>query len=210
MEMRPHLHYVSLKRRVRRRKDSTRPRAFSRGKTFTIRSHLTCTHGRNNADSNHHSPFAALSRTRPHIWRHMRSFQLLAFVSVPEAFPLLSAQQRSISPLLTSDVCVCLDVCFWLHKLLTLSVFTLAWRTPARPCSQTFIFLPFFVLNVFVSTNLHRTQRLSKRVHLIFQPLHLEEKSAFFSAVCSSVFKTSPLSMETLPWSADLFGFGMC
>lgn len=75
--MRPHLHYVSLTRRVRRRKDSTGPRAISRGKTFTIRSHLTCTRRWNSADSNHHSAFCG---TELNAASHLATYVLLPVV----------------------------------------------------------------------------------------------------------------------------------
>lgn len=86
-------------------------------------------------------PFIVESRPQSHIWQHMYGFQLSVYVSVPKAFSLFChpLQRCPVSPFLTLHVFVCLNVCVWLHKLLTLSVFTLAWRSSAKQCSRNFI-----------------------------------------------------------------------
>ena len=92
-------------------------------------------------------------RIESHIWRHMYGFQLLVsdYVPVPEALSVFCfpVQQCSVSLFLTLCVYVCLNVCVWMHKLLTLSVFMLASRTSAKQCSKTFILS--FRLSTFLS-----------------------------------------------------------
>lgn len=90
--------------------------------------------------------FTVESRPQSHIWRHMYGFQLSVSVSVPKAFSLFCCpvQRCPVSPFLTLHAFVCLNVCVWPHKLLTLSVFMLASRTSAKQRRGNFIPPPSF------------------------------------------------------------------
>ncbi len=81
-------------------------------------------------------------------------------------------------------VCVCLNVCVWVHKLLTLSVFMLASRTSAKQCSETFI-LSFFVFRHFCFSKPSHSSPAKQGASAIIDALHPEHKLSFIGVQCA-------------------------
>lgn len=138
-----------------------------------------------------------------------------------------SASLCSNAPFLSFSLCmcVCLNVCVWPHKLLTLSVFMLASRTPAKQCSQTFIlfFFFFFVFQHFCFNKPSRNSPAKQMAPVIIDESHLELKLPFICVQCACVTRhVKAMSIVTeekwraagVGWCLQIkrggFGFGMC